>query len=125
MPRTLSTALPTALSSSSMALGFEGSRRRRGIFSRLVRCACTVEEDAKPTALPMSRTVGGEPYLAEYLRMKSKISCWRLVRSMPGYLRCRVDDALQRTCVRNVAPAEDGCKLRAFQPIGREAAPGI
>ena len=44
--------------------------------------ACTVDEDASPTALPMSRTVGGYPYLAEYRLMKSKISCWRFVRSI-------------------------------------------
>ena len=28
-------------------------------FSRLARCACTVDDDASPTAFPMSRTVGG------------------------------------------------------------------
>ena len=59
IPRTLSTAVPTARSSSSIARGFDGSRRSRPIFSRFARWACTVEEDASPTALPMSRTVGG------------------------------------------------------------------
>ena len=50
---------PTALSSSSIARGLVGSRRSMPRRSRLARCACTVEEDARPTALPMSRTVGG------------------------------------------------------------------
>src|SRR3954466_13118973 len=76
-----------ARSSSSMARGLEGSRRSRPTFSRLARWACTVEEEASPTALPMSRTVGGYPYLAEYFLMKSKISCWRFVRSLPMSMR--------------------------------------
>ena len=49
----------TALSSSSIARGLDGSRRSSPIFSRFARWACTVEEEARPTALPMSRTVGG------------------------------------------------------------------
>ena len=49
----------TARSSNSIARGFDGSRRSRPTFSRFARCACTVEDDASPTALPMSRTVGG------------------------------------------------------------------
>src|SRR2546421_27894 len=53
------TALPTARSSSSIARGLDGSRRSSPTFSRLARCACTVEDDASPTAFPMSRTVGG------------------------------------------------------------------
>ena len=28
-------------------------------LSRFARCACTVDDEARPTALPMSRTVGG------------------------------------------------------------------
>ena len=48
-----------ARSSSSIARGFDGSRRSSPSFSRLARCACTVEDEARPTALPMSRTVGG------------------------------------------------------------------
>ena len=45
--------------SSSIARGFEGSRRSSPIFSRFARCACTVEDECRPTALPISRTVGG------------------------------------------------------------------
>ena len=30
----------------------------------------------------MSRTVGGYPFIAEYRLMKSKISCWRFVKSI-------------------------------------------
>ena len=56
---TASFTAPTALSSISIARGFEGSRRSRPTFSRLARCACTVDDEASPTALPMSRTVGG------------------------------------------------------------------
>ena len=48
-----------ARSSNSIARGFDGSRRSNPTFSRLARCACTVEDDASPTAFPMSRTVGG------------------------------------------------------------------
>src|SRR3954453_6936958 len=76
-----------ARSSSSIARGLEGSRRNSPTFSRLARWACTVEDEARPTALPMSRTVGGYPYLAEYFLMKSKISCWRFVRSLPMSMR--------------------------------------
>src|SRR5579864_1656942 len=57
--------------------------------------------------------------------MKSKISCWRLVRSMPGCLRVRVDGALQRTCVRNVAPAVDGRKCAAIHPLAAGWSPGL
>ena len=39
IPRTLSTALPTARSSNSIARGLEGSRRSSPIFSRFARCA--------------------------------------------------------------------------------------
>ena len=56
-PSTVSGA--RARSSSSIARGFDGSRRSRPSFSRFARCACTVDDDARPTALPMSRTVGG------------------------------------------------------------------
>ena len=49
-------ALPT---SSSIARGLVGSRRRRPTFSRFARCACTVDDEWSPTALPISRTVGG------------------------------------------------------------------
>jgi hypothetical protein len=49
----------TARSSSSIARGLVGSRRRSPSFSRFARCACTVDDDASPTAFPMSRTVGG------------------------------------------------------------------
>ena len=43
----------------SIARGLDGSRRSSPSFSRFARCACTVDDDARPTALPMSRTVGG------------------------------------------------------------------
>ena len=49
----------TARSSSSIARGFVGSRRSSPTFSRFARWAWTVEDEASPTALPMSRTVGG------------------------------------------------------------------
>src|SRR3954469_23152353 len=84
---TASLTASAARSSSSIARGFEGSRRSRPTFSRLARCACTVDDEARPTALPMSRTVGGYPYFAEYFLMKSKISCWRFVRSLPMSMR--------------------------------------
>jgi len=48
-----------ARSSSSSARGLDGSRRSTPTFSRFARWACTVEDEASPTALPMSRTVGG------------------------------------------------------------------
>ena len=56
---TASTTPVVARSSISIARGFDGSRRSSPAFSRFARCACTVEEDASPTAFPMSRTVGG------------------------------------------------------------------
>jgi hypothetical protein len=59
MLRTLDAALDAARSSISIARGLDGSRRSSPIFSRFARCACTVEDDASPTALPISRTVGG------------------------------------------------------------------
>ena len=45
--------------SSSIARGLVGSRRRSPIFSRFARWAWTVEDECRPTALPISRTVGG------------------------------------------------------------------
>src|SRR3954453_3836905 len=114
--RTLSTASSTvlatavdALSSSSSARGLDGSRRSRPSFSRLARCACTVDDEARPTALPMSRTVGGYPCLAEYRLMKSKISCWRLVRSTGSPFAARV--TIEHVFV-TVARPLDGCKRR-------------
>ena len=65
--------------SSSIARGLVGSRRRTPYFSRFARWACTVDEEARPTALPISRTVGGYPYFDAYRLMKVKISCWRFV----------------------------------------------
>ena len=56
---TAEVAVAVARSSNSIARGFDGSRRSSPTFSRLARCACTVDDDASPTALPMSRTVGG------------------------------------------------------------------
>ena len=52
-------SVAVARSSNSIARGFDGSRRSSPTFSRFARCACTVDDDASPTALPMSRTVGG------------------------------------------------------------------
>src|SRR3954469_8717364 len=103
--RTTDLTASVARSSSSSARGLDGSRRRRPTFSRFDRCACTVEDDARPTALPMPRTVRGEPYLAEYFLMKSKISCWRLVRSMVGPLLTSRDERSGGTCVRQGSEA--------------------
>src|SRR5205823_6902176 len=95
----------TALSSISIARGLDGSRRSSPTFSRLARWAWTVEDDASPTALPMSRTVGGYPWLDEYFLMKSKISCWRLVRSMVGPLLTSRSAVSEGTCVRQGSEA--------------------
>ena len=43
----------------SIARGFDGSRRSTPDFSSLARCAWTVDDECRPTALPISRTVGG------------------------------------------------------------------
>ena len=53
--RCLSRFRPT----SSIARGFVGSRRRRPARSRFARWAWTVDGEARPTASPISRTVGG------------------------------------------------------------------
>src|ERR1700759_3372350 len=45
--------------------------------------------------------------------MKSNISCWRLVRSIFARLPDPVDDVVERTLVRTVATAVDGCKAWA------------
>ena len=45
--------------SNSIARGFDGSRLTSPSFSRFAKCACTVEDECSPTALPISRTVGG------------------------------------------------------------------
>src|ERR1700712_4847136 len=110
--RTIDLTCSTARSSISIARGFVGSRRSSPSFSRLARCACTVDDEARPTALPMSRTVGGYPCLAEYRLMKSKISCWRLVRSTGVTFR---HSRLGRTCVR-----EDREVIRRNQGDRRE-----
>ena len=46
--RTTDFTASAALSSSSSALGFDGSRRNSPAFSRLARCACTVDDEASP-----------------------------------------------------------------------------
>ena len=40
-----------------------GSRFSTPRLSSFERCACTVDEECRPTALPISRTVGGYPWL--------------------------------------------------------------
>src|SRR5689334_11500597 len=96
---------------SSIARGLAGLRRNSPDFCRLARCACTVEEDASPTALPISRTVGGYPYFDAYRWMKSNISCWRFVSfsstkglGPPGTCRSAWTG---RTHVRRVAGPQD------------------
>ena len=44
-------AVDAARSSSSIARGLDGSRRSSPTFSRLARCACTVDDDARPDRL--------------------------------------------------------------------------
>src|SRR5262245_20016769 len=57
--------------------------------------------------------------------MKSKISCWRLVRFTPARAPLLVgEDCLQRTCVRNVAPGVDGCNRESMRSPGCRAPPG-
>ena len=52
--------------------------------------------------------------------MKSKISCWRLVRSISCASLSRWI-AAARTCVRTVAPGVDGCKAGAIAAGGGRA----
>ena len=52
-------ALNQAIKAVAIARGFVGSRRSRPARSRLARCAWTVDGEARPTASPISRTVGG------------------------------------------------------------------
>src|ERR1700728_4798813 len=52
--------------------------------------------------------------------MKSKISCWRLVRSMMAWLPEGLDVEMERTCVRTLAPFADGHKAE----LAREAETG-
>ena len=51
--------LATPADISSIARGLVGSRFSRPARSRFARCACTVDGEARPTASPISRTVGG------------------------------------------------------------------
>ncbi len=56
------TTVPVALDSSVdrvIARGFVGSLWSNPIFSRLASWAWTEEDDVRPTASPISRTVGG------------------------------------------------------------------
>ena len=53
------TAALALSTSTSIARGLVGSRRSTPSFSRFARCACTVDDEVSPIALPMSRTVGG------------------------------------------------------------------
>jgi hypothetical protein len=56
----LAAAAAFALSTkTSIARGLVGSRRSSPSFSRFARCACTVDDEVRPMALPISRTVGG------------------------------------------------------------------
>ena len=53
------TALLARSTSTSSARGLEGSRLTTPRLSSFARWACTVEDECSPTALPISRTVGG------------------------------------------------------------------
>ena len=64
---------------SSMALGLVGSRRRSPRFSRLASWAWTLELEVRPTASPISRTVGGYPRSWTVFRMNSTIRRCRAV----------------------------------------------
>ena len=44
---------------SAMARGFVGSLWSSPLRSRFASCAWTLDEDVRPTASPISRTVGG------------------------------------------------------------------
>src|SRR2546423_12398713 len=61
--------------------------------------------------------------------MKSKISCWRFVRSLPMSMRFAVSSVLSNVCSHTVSPPADGLKCaglysprpRADGGIGRRA----
>src|ERR1051325_8921200 len=64
---------------SSRARGFVGSRLISPARSRFARCAWTVDGEARPTASPISRTVGGYPCASAYSVRNFQISCCRPV----------------------------------------------
>ena len=125
IPRTLSTALPTARSSSSIARGLEGSRRSSPIFSRLARCACTVEEDARPDRFAdvahrrriavLGRVLADE--VEDLLLALGQIH----VRGSPfGWT-----GACERTCVRTVALARGRMQAPASDAPAASRAAGL
>src|SRR5687768_16024799 len=65
-----------------MALGLVGSRRKYPICWRERRCECTVDDEVKPTASPISRTEGGKPRSRWARSMNSRI--WRFLSVSPS-----------------------------------------
>ena len=67
-PSSGTTAPSTFGSDSDIARGFVGSFVSRPLRSRFASWAWTLEDDVRPTASPISRTVGGYPRVADRLR---------------------------------------------------------
>ena len=88
-------------------------RADRPARSRFARCAWTVEGDARPTASPISRTVGGYPCASAYFVKKSRICRCRSVSTWsPSANMCSI----------TVAAAADGVKNACSQLHAREQA---
>ena len=74
----------------SSARGLVASRRIRPALSSFARCACTVDGEVSPTAVPISRTVGGYPWPSTWVFTNSKISFCRWDRSIVALLGSNV-----------------------------------
>ena len=75
-------------STTSIARELAGSFLIMPISSNRARYPCTVEVDRKPTAVQISRTVGGNPSCQILLRIKSRIVFSLVVNSLcnPNFL---------------------------------------
>src|SRR6185312_15021578 len=90
----------------SSARGLVASRRMSPRLSSFARCACTVDGEVRPTAWPISRTVGGYPLASTWVFTKSRISFCRWDRSIAALLGSNVCSD------HSVAEGSDGVKIR-------------
>ena len=72
--------IPTFVNADYIARGLAGSRRRKPIFSSDARWLCTVDGEVRPTASPISRTLGGYPRSRMLVSITSRMPRWRGVR---------------------------------------------
>jgi hypothetical protein len=72
----------------------------------------TLDGDTRPTASPISRTLGGYPYRSTQSRMNSRIRRWRAVRSAVTRSGKWLTAVTERSCGASAARARLGVRRR-------------